>query len=212
MSRGRFIAVEGVDGCGKSTQSKRLAETLNALHVTAVSGSPMGELARQYLRAEHEFPGDNAFQLLLAADRAERTRMIYEVLESGRHVVADRWSLSGFVYGAINAINAASSMTHATASHARESWHRWFGVVDERAAIPDLYIVLEVTPEVAAQRMLYRTGRDRWEGEPKVRAALAEYRWWSGRGGVGPRIVFVNAHAMPDEVAAHMLAETGIAP
>lgn len=201
--RGLFVTLEGVDGCGKTTQSRRLAGALGALHVTAVSDGPLGRLARDYLRGEREFPGNDAFQLLLAADRVSQSPSITEALDAGRHVVADRWSLSGYVYGA----HERSMRTRAPMSVARPLWHEWFAAVDAQCVAPDLYVVLDVDPDEAARRMVGRPGatRDRYEGENKLRAAMAEYRWWSGRRLRNAPVCFLDASGDADAVAAALL-------
>lgn len=99
-SRGRLVALEGIDGCGKSTQAGRLASSLGAL-LTAEPGAT--ELGRR-LRAILLDPGGppctpTAESLLMVADRAQHVHEVIEpALAAGRWVVSDRFSGSTLAY------------------------------------------------------------------------------------------------------------------
>jgi dTMP kinase len=98
--RGRLIALEGIDGCGKSTQAKAVAGALGA-HLTHEPGAtPLGALLRQVLLApDAPPPTPRAEALLMAADRAEHVaQVIGPALASGAWVVTDRYSGSTIAY------------------------------------------------------------------------------------------------------------------
>jgi dTMP kinase len=99
-ARGRLIALEGIDGCGKSTQAKAVAAALGA-HLTHEPGAtPLGALLRQVLLAPDAPPPTlRAEALLMAADRAEHVAQVIEpALSSGAWVVTDRYSGSTLAY------------------------------------------------------------------------------------------------------------------
>jgi dTMP kinase len=98
--RGRLIALEGGDGCGKSTHSRILANSLGAVW-TAEPGSTALGTALRALILDPALPpvSARAEALLLAADRAEHVaEVVAPALESGRWVVTDRFSGSTLAY------------------------------------------------------------------------------------------------------------------
>jgi dTMP kinase len=146
---GRYIALEGGDACGKSTQASRLAASLDAVLTREPGGTRIGAIIRGIvLDPAHRELADRAEALLYAADRAQHAaEVLRPTLGAGRHVVSDRSAWSSIVYQ----------------GHGRE-----MGVDEVRRlsdwAIegrwPDLVLLLDIDPAVAAQR---RRERDRLE-------------------------------------------------
>ncbi len=106
---GLFITFEGSEGCGKSTQVRRLTARLErhggrVLHTREPGGTPVGEAIRQLLQHNKEAIGmsPEAELLLFSASRAELIRKIIEpALATGAHVVSDRFYDSTTVYQGI---------------------------------------------------------------------------------------------------------------
>ncbi len=104
-TRGLFITFEGMDGCGKSTQMKRLASRLRASGRTVVEsaepgGSPIGLQIRGILldSANREL-SPTAELLLYFANRAQNVdQWIAPALASGSIVLSDRFTDSSLVY------------------------------------------------------------------------------------------------------------------
>ena len=158
-----FIALEGGEGAGKSTQIVLLAEKLKALgHRVLVTrepgGTPLGELIRHLLKHAPEGRGMSSHTeiLLFLASRSELVRqVIIPALADGTWVVSDRFLDSTTVYqGAgrrlpteiVERLNAFAVGPH----------------------LPGLTLVLEVEPDVAQNRLAARAGKeiDRMEAEP----------------------------------------------
>jgi dTMP kinase len=99
-ARGRLIALEGIDGCGKSTQAEALAAALGAKLTHEPGATPLGALLRRVLLAPDAPPPSlRAEALLMAADRAEHVAQVIEpALSSGAWVVTDRYSGSTLAY------------------------------------------------------------------------------------------------------------------
>ena len=99
MSRGRFIAFEGGEACGKSTQALILAESISAILTREPGGTALGEEIRALLlHADHDVD-PRAEALLMAAARAQHVREVIEPsLAAGRHVVTDRFTASSLAY------------------------------------------------------------------------------------------------------------------
>ena len=110
-SRGRFLVLEGIDGCGKTTQLAFLSQWLPTsgllapgarLHLTREpGGTPLGQALRQLLLhpPEAAAPCSTAELLLYAADRAQHVKStIRPALEAGDWVLCDRFSGSTAAY------------------------------------------------------------------------------------------------------------------
>ena len=174
MSRAPFITFEGSEGCGKSTQVRRLAARLEKLGVEFLvtrepGGTPIGESIRELLQfAPHNANMTAESELLLfAASRSQLVReVIRPMLERGACVIADRFFDSTTVYqGAARKLNA-ELVEQINA----------FAVGD---CVPDLTFVLDVDLETAGSRMKTPRRPDRMEQQPaefyeQVRAAYRE--------------------------------------
>jgi dTMP kinase len=100
MSTGRYIAFEGAEGCGKSTQAVLLAERLGAVLTRESGGTRIGQGIRSLLHDPTNTElSPRAEALLLAADRAQHlTEVVEPALARGRHVVSDRSVFSTLAY------------------------------------------------------------------------------------------------------------------
>ena len=100
MSTPAYIALEGLEGCGKSTHTKRLGEHLNAVITREPGGTRIGSLLRAILAdPENTDLAPRTEALLMAADRAQHmAEIIQPALERGQHVVSDRSIYSTLAY------------------------------------------------------------------------------------------------------------------
>jgi dTMP kinase len=97
---GRLIALEGIDGCGKSTQAGLLADRLGA-HLTFEPGATRlgGSLRTLLLDPDQPPVNGRAEALLMAADRAQHVaEVVQPALDAGTWVVTDRFSASTLAY------------------------------------------------------------------------------------------------------------------
>ncbi|MDP1820661.1 MAG: dTMP kinase [Acidimicrobiales bacterium] len=139
---GRFIAFEGGEGCGKSTQAARLAERLGAVLTHEPGDTPLGAAVRSLLLHATSFDiTPRAEALLMAADRAQHVvELVRPALETGRTVVTDRFSGSSIAYQGYGRQLSPSEVASLSAWATDDLW-------------PDLVILLEVPPSVAVGRM-----------------------------------------------------------
>jgi dTMP kinase len=139
---GRFIAFEGGEGTGKSTQARLLASTLDALLTREPGGTGLGELIRDLVLEPGGVPvGERAEALLFAAARAQHVEeVIRPALATGRHVVTDRFLHSSVAYQGYGRGLPPAEIGDLS---------RWAG----DGLLPDLVVLLEVPPDVAAQRL-----------------------------------------------------------
>jgi len=147
---GRFIAFEGGEGTGKSTQAARLARRLGALLTHEPGDTPLGAAIRRLLLEARDLDiTPRAEALLMAADRAQHVAAVVRpALELGRTVVTDRYLGSPVAYQGYGRQLSPTEV-------ARLSLWATEGL------LPDLVILLQV-PGSEAER---RTGgaRDRLE-------------------------------------------------
>lgn len=142
--RGRLIAFEGIDGCGKTTQARLLKERLGreAVLTSEPGGTELGvELRRLLLGTSLRALSSRAEALLLGADRAEHVaQVISPALEEGRWVVTDRYAGSTLAYQGygrgIDLDELRSLVSFATAG-----------------LEPDLNLLVEVPVRTARERM-----------------------------------------------------------
>jgi dTMP kinase len=97
---GRYIAFEGVEGCGKSTHVKRLATHLDALVTREPGGTVIGTTLREIMaNTANTHLSPRAEALLMSADRAQHLHeLVVPTLETGRHVISDRSVYSSLAY------------------------------------------------------------------------------------------------------------------
>lgn len=98
--RGRLIALEGIDGSGKSTQAALLAERLGAVLTHEPGATALGVALRKVLLEPSEAAlSARAEALLMVADRAQHVdEVLSPALSSGKWVVTDRFSASTVAY------------------------------------------------------------------------------------------------------------------
>jgi dTMP kinase len=147
-----FISFEGIDGSGKSTQARLLAEALGSetLLIREPGGTDAAERIRELL-ADPAFDLDPFAELLLfSAARADLVcRVIRPAVEAGRNIVADRFADSSVAYQGGARGLGTSHVLSLTDTVIDGLW-------------PDLTILLRVDPEVGLGRA---DGEDRFESE-----------------------------------------------
>ncbi|MEU9188241.1 dTMP kinase [Streptomyces sp. NPDC048484] len=155
---GFFIALEGGDGAGKSTQAEALAEWIRAkgheVVVTREPGAtPVGKRLRSILLdVSSAGLSHRAEALLYAADRAEHVdTVVRPALERGAVVVSDRYIDSSVAYQ-----GAGRDLSPTEVSRI----NRW--ATD--GLVPHLTVLLDVSPETARER--FTEAPDRLESEP----------------------------------------------
>nr|XP_008196693.1 PREDICTED: thymidylate kinase [Tribolium castaneum] len=106
LKRGALIVVEGVDRSGKSTQCRKLVESLKARNVNAAlvtfpdRTTSTGGLIDKYLKQETHLC-DEAIHLMFTANRWEKKAEMERLLKQGVTLVVDRYSYSGIVYSSV---------------------------------------------------------------------------------------------------------------
>ncbi|CAD8134563.1 unnamed protein product [Paramecium octaurelia] len=100
INRGLFIALEGLDKSGKSTQAKLLSQKLNAKKVSFPDRTTqLGLIISDYLRGNKNM-SDEVIHLLFSANRWEQHTSILKQLQNGTNIVSDRYAYSGVAFSA----------------------------------------------------------------------------------------------------------------
>ena len=94
-----FLAFEGIDGCGKSTQAKRIAALADARYTFEPGDTPLGQTLRERLLDATEEMTPHTEALLMLADRSHHVAtVITPTLATGQRVVSDRFLGSTLAY------------------------------------------------------------------------------------------------------------------
>lgn len=163
MTTASYIVLEGLEGCGKSTHTKRLGEHLNAVITREPGGTRIGSLLRAILADTENTDLDRRTEaLLMAADRAQHmAEVIQPALQRGQHVVSDRSIYSTLAYqGYGRQLGTSDLLTIST----------W--ALNNR--LPDMVIYIDVPTDVLNERLAKRD-LDRFEREgPEFFARIAQ--------------------------------------
>lgn len=199
MARGKFITFEGGEGCGKSTQVKRLKEALEGDGVEVLltrepGGTWLSEEIRRLIKDQDEdAPCDRSELLLFLAARAQLVKnVIRPALEAGTWVVSDRFSDSTLAYqgyGRGMSLELIREMNDFACEGLK----------------PDLTLLLDVTPETARARMRAREAATQTTSD-RIELAGDEFHARLRKGfaelarGEPWRILTIDANGTPDEV------------
>ena len=190
MSTPLYIAFEGAEGCGKSTQARRLGEALDAVLTRETGGTRIGQRLRAILHDTGVTDlDDHAETLIVAADRAQHlAEVVRPALAAGRHVVSDRSVYSTLAYQGYGRGLPVDEVRSINEWAIGDTW-------------PDLVVLLTVPDEVTARRMSKRE-LDRFEqaGDEfhrRVQSGFAEMAAADPK-----RWVVVDASGPVDDVSA----------
>lgn len=149
LVRGRLIAVEGGDRCGKSTQCQHILEYCNTHNIPVKyfkfpdRTTAIGRIINEYLQNGRDL-SDSAIHLLFSANRWEQSEQIERLLYDGITVVCDRYVPSGIAYTTAKGVDM-----------------QWAKQPDHGLLKPDLVLFMEAPVDRVAQRQDY--GEERYE-------------------------------------------------
>ncbi len=167
--KGKFIVFEGIDGSGKSTQIRLLAERLNkngtkCIETREPTDSPVGSLIHQIMTGR--MSADNrVIACLFAADRVDHllneTDGILEKINSGITVISDRYYFSSYAYHGVDM---------------DMDWVINTNSVSSDILRPDATIFMDISAKTAMERIT--SGRDHielYEKEERLNAVREKY-------------------------------------
>jgi dTMP kinase len=200
MPRPSFIALEGIDGSGTTTQCRRLAAALEkkghaVLETREPTDGAIGRLIRSALAARPDPTVGELTPAALALHRLDHLeRAILPALRTGHVVVCDRYLLSSLAYQSLDCEPA------------------WVEAINRDARRPDLTLLLSLPTSTAVARVDGRTAAgssapERFDAASVQARVAANYAELARR---TPDVVVIDAAAAPDAVAAAIL-ETCVA-
>jgi dTMP kinase len=194
----RFIALEGIDGSGKSTQAERLAAALTERGVAVATtrepgGTALGESVRDILLAGA--PGRMSPIAEVHLFAAARAQLVHEVvkpaLQEGRWVVSDRFLDSSLAYQGVARGLGLDVVLDANRSAVE-------------GCLPDLSLIIDMEPAATAGRRRARPDRIEAEGDDFLARVAQGYREVAAR--FPERVVLVSGEGSVDEVHARVRA------
>ena len=200
---GRFITFEGIDGSGKSTQARRLAETLRAQGVDTVltrepGGSPGAEeIRRMVLEGDpSRWSAETEVLLFTAARRDHLERLIEPALAAGKTVICDRFADSTRMYQGLSRGNLRGKV---------DALHELM-----IGREPDLTLLIDMDPATGLKRARGRQGgEERFEDfglelQTRMRAGFLKLAQE-----FSDRFRVIDGNRPADEVAKDVLACVG---
>ena len=191
ISNGKLITVEGVDGCGKTTQAEFIIDGLieaglSAKLVREPGGDPISESIRKLLLHAEESMSDRAEALLMIASRAQLTdKVILPQIIDGKWVVADRYADSTLAYQ-----GGGRGLSVKSLDMINE-----FGTYTLK---PDLTFFIDISIDIANTRM--RVERDRIEKEGNNFQQRVRDQYLKLSESDSDRVVVINGDKSIDEI------------
>ena len=195
ISSGKFITVEGIDGCGKTTQAEFIIDGLveaglSAKLVREPGGDPISESIRKLLLHAEESMSDRAEALLMIASRAQLTdKVILPQIIDGKWVVADRYADSTLAYqggGRGLSVNSLDMINE-------------FGTYTLK---PDLTFFIDISVDIANSRMRVERDRIEKEGNDFQQRVRDQYLKLSEKD--SDRVVVINGDKSINEIKANI--------
>ncbi|MBC8757369.1 dTMP kinase [Kordia sp. YSTF-M3] len=195
MKKNIFVAIEGIDGSGKSTQAKNIAKRLEAQgHKVYLTFEPtdmrIGKMIRSILGGK-EKADEKVIAALFVADRLDHilheTNGILKKLADGYTVITDRYYFSSYAY------------------HGAHIDMDWVIASNKMAASilkPDVNIFIDVSPEVAMKRInANRETIEIYETLDNLKAVQSQYQKAFQKLKESEHIVTVNGDEKPEKVS-----------
>jgi dTMP kinase len=195
MKKNIFIAIEGIDGSGKSTQAKNIATRLEAEgHKVYLTFEPtdmrIGKMIRSILGGK-EKADEKVIAALFVADRLDHilheTNGILKKLADGYTVITDRYYFSSYAYHG---------------AHMDMDWVIQSNKMAADILKPDVNIFVDVSPEVAMKRInANRATIEIYETLDNLKAVQAQYHKAFEKLKQSEHIVSVNGDETPEKVS-----------
>jgi len=162
--KGAFICIEGLDGCGKTTQAKLLAKKLGKSHNAVYTAEPSRGKIGTYIRNSYLY-GEKRLSsvieaLLFAADRIEHIETeVLPTLKQGKLVISDRYVYSSLAYQGAVGLSL-----------------EWIEKINEHALKPDFAVFIDVDPKTVMSRLKPKKSvMENLETQQKVRKIYLKF-------------------------------------
>lgn len=184
---GKFIAIEGIDGSGTTSQVMRLSEYFHKENIASLftqepTNNVIGGVARGCLTGDLKINSAVGLQLLFAADRANHLeKEIIPALSAGTNVITKRYFLSSVAYGSVE-INDSD----------------WLWKINDQFILPDLTIVLKISAKARMEKMGHNNLElNLFKDEASIQKVWDNYETIAKK---YPNIVIIDGEKPEDEV------------
>lgn len=178
--KGLYIALEGTEASGKTTQVERLKEYFKKKGRTVVTTREprkegfIGDLIHQILLGKKDF-SSKALQYLFTTDRVlNQEEVVLPALKKGNVVISDRVFWSGVVYGVLDRMEKKydiNSSDYLFVAYSILSFYHQF-------VAPDYTFYLKISHDVSVRRLqANRKGREIYEDKEKIKKIIEGYNW-----------------------------------
>lgn len=201
MAQGRFIVIEGIDGSGKSTQSRKIAQRLESkgsdiYHTFEPTDGPIGTLIRKMLQGTLD-TDHRTIASLFAADRTDhlvnKRYGIRQKIDQGKIVICDRYYFSSYAYHA---------------QYIDMEWVIHANALNAQILRPDVTLFVDVDPEICFDRIIQNRNRlDMYEKTDALKAVRANYFKAFERLKAEETIVIIDGNGSIEDVEERILTE-----
>lgn len=194
--RGKFIAFEGIDGSGKSTQIRMLAEKLNKEGIFPYTtmeptDSPIGSMIHQIMTGRMK-TDNKVIAALFVADRLDHltndVNGILKKIEEGTTVLTDRYYFSSYAYHSVD-----MPMDWVISANAQSS----------ELLKPDVNLFIDVNPDVALERIAKnRFQQELFEKKSRLIQVREQYLRAFDKLKDTEKVIMINGDRDQNEIAA----------
>lgn len=206
--KGTYIAIEGIDGCGKTTQAKILSDYFKKKGKEVIlTREPrkkgiIGDLVQKVLLGQTNMH-PKAFQYLFTADRVMHYEdVIIPSLKSGKIVMSDRCFWSAIVYGILDRVNGKYNLKEAEqiliAQSILSMYHQF--------TIPDYSFYLKISLNTSLERIKKKHKKDQkeiYEKKEKLDQVIKGYNWLSEK--FKDEIIIIDGEKSVEKVTEDIL-------
>lgn len=204
--KGKYIAIEGIDGSGKSTQAAKITEYFKSIGREVIhireprKKGLLGEIVQKVLTGKIKMPSV-ALQYLFSTDRVlNQEEVIVPNLKKGNIVVSDRCFWSAVVYGILDRTGGKYDYEDVDfiliAQSILSMYHRFI--------VPDYTIYLNISLPTALSRLKKKDDvKEIYEDEKKLEKLIQGYNWLSDK--FAKEIVTVDGEGKIEEVTGRII-------
>lgn len=206
--KGKYIAVEGIDGGGKTTQVEKIAEYFKQQGKTVIQtreprkAGVIGDIIQQVLNRKLKMSA-LALQYLFATDRVlNQEEVILPALKRGDIVVSDRCFWSAVIYGILDRTGGQYDYKEADfmliAHSILSMYHRFI--------VPDYTFYLKISLETALSRIERKDDvKEIYEDKEKLGKVIEGYNWLSEK--FNKEIITINGEGSVDKVTKEIIGK-----
>ena len=194
INKGKFIVIEGIGASGKDTQVELLENYLKDKGIDLLvtrehtRDTALGILIEKIIKKQEEQIDSQALQLLFISDRRNHfVKVIEPALSEGKIVIGNRYYPVNVAYSG-------------------EEWRKNFLDINQMVVDrPDLVLIIDVSPEVAIERMNKRGDHDIFDQTDTMERCRNGYKWYVENS--GDDCVIINGEGTKEEVFNKILEE-----